>query len=142
MTLKKLNFTSHYKYFIIVLLQYYDLFVYLCSKSKIMGASKLDIHDSKVTEIATIAKVFAHPARVAILQYISRQDSCICNDIVDEIGLAQATISQHLKVINDAGLLDGNFQGKSLCYCLNIERFQEFQELLNSFFNTTTSNCC
>ena len=142
MTLKKLNFTSHYKYFIIVLLQYYDLFVYLCSKSKIMGASKLDIHDSKVTEIATIAKVFAHPARVAILQYISRQDSCICNDIVGEIGLAQATISQHLKVINDAGLLDGNFQGKSLCYCLNIERFHEFQELLNSFFNTTTSNCC
>ena len=130
------------KYFIIVILQYYDLFIYLYPKSKIMGATKLDIHDPKVTEIATIAKVFAHPARVAILQYISRQDSCICNDIVDEIGLAQATISQHLKVINEAGLLDGNFHGKSLCYCLNIERFQEFQELLNSFFNTTTSNCC
>ena len=95
-----------------------------------MGASRLDIYTDEVNEIAVMAKVLAHPARVAILKYISNQDSCICNDIVDEIGLAQATISQHLKVINDAGLLKGNFQGKSLCYCLNIERFQEIQELL------------
>ncbi|AJR02978.1 ArsR/SmtB family transcription factor [Siansivirga zeaxanthinifaciens] len=107
-----------------------------------MGATKEHIYKRDVTTIATMAKVFAHPARVAILQYISRQESCICNDIVDEIGLAQATISQHLKVINDAGLLKGNYKGKSVCYCLNGERFNEFQELLNSFFNTTTSNCC
>ena len=107
-----------------------------------MGATKQEIHNKNATEIANMAKVFAHPARVAILQYISNRDSCICNDLVEEIGLAQATISQHLKVINDAGLLTGNFQGKSLCYCLNIERFQEFQELFNSFFNTTRSNCC
>ena len=107
-----------------------------------MGATKQEIHNKNATEIANVAKVFAHPARVAILQHISNQDSCICNDLVEEIGLAQATISQHLKVINDAGLLTGNFQGKSLCYCLNVERFQEFQELFNSFFNTTRSNCC
>jgi len=107
-----------------------------------MGATKQEIHNKNATEIANMAKVFAHPARVAILQHISNQDSCICNDLVEEIGLAQATISQHLKVINDAGLLTGNFQGKSLCYCLNVERFQEFQELFNSFFNTTKSNCC
>jgi len=107
-----------------------------------MGATKLEFHDQFATEIATIAKVFAHPARVAILQHISQQNSCICNDLVDEIGLAQATISQHLKVINDAGLLKGNYQGKSMCYCLNVERFQKFQDLLNSFFNTTASNCC
>ncbi|MFC4722665.1 ArsR/SmtB family transcription factor [Geojedonia litorea] len=107
-----------------------------------MGATKLDIYDQNITDIAMIAKVFAHPARVAILQYISKQESCICNDIVDEIGLAQPTISQHLKVINDAGLLHGNYKGKSLCYCLNIDRFRAFQELLNSFFNTTQTNCC
>lgn len=107
-----------------------------------MGATKEHIYTCDVTTIATMAKVFAHPARVAILQYISKQESCICNDIVDEIGLAQATISQHLKVINDAGLLKGNYKGKSVCYCLNVERFNEFQELLNSFFNTTASNCC
>ncbi|MFK2818560.1 metalloregulator ArsR/SmtB family transcription factor [Flavobacteriaceae sp. LMIT009] len=107
-----------------------------------MGASRLDIYTDEVNEIAVMAKVLAHPARVAILKYISNQDSCICSDIVDEIGLAQATISQHLKVINDAGLLDGNFQGKSVCYCINIERFQKFQTIFNSFFNKTKSNCC
>ena len=107
-----------------------------------MGASKSDIHSIEINEIAAIAKVFSHPARVAILQYISTQESCICNDIVDEIGLAQATISQHLKVINDAGLLKGTFEGKSLCYCLNINRFQELQTLFNTFFNQTKSNCC
>lgn len=107
-----------------------------------MGASKVDIYSNEINEIATIAKVFSHPARVAILQYISTQEACICNDIVDEIGLAQATISQHLKVINDAGLLKGTFVGKSLCYCLNVDRFQELQSLFNSFFNKTKSNCC
>ncbi|AOW20970.1 ArsR/SmtB family transcription factor [Urechidicola croceus] len=107
-----------------------------------MGASKIDIYSKEVNDIAQMAKVFAHPARVAILQYISKQNSCICNDIVDEIGLSQPTISQHLKVINDANLLNGTYEGKSICYCLNTERFQEFQELFNSFFNTTKSNCC
>ncbi|MCK0179816.1 metalloregulator ArsR/SmtB family transcription factor [Flavobacteriaceae bacterium S0862] len=107
-----------------------------------MGASKIDIYSNEINEIAAIAKVFSHPARVAILQYISKQNTCICNDIVDEIGLAQATISQHLKIINDAKLLEGTFEGKSLCYCLNVERFQELQSLFNSFFNQTKSNCC
>jgi DNA-binding transcriptional ArsR family regulator len=107
-----------------------------------MGVSKVDIYSNEINEIAAIAKVFSHPARVAILQYISKQNACICNDIVDEIGLAQATISQHLKIINDAKLLEGTFEGKSLCYCLNVERFQELQSLFNSFFNQTKSNCC
>jgi len=107
-----------------------------------MGASKLDIYSNDINEIATAAKVLAHPARVAILQYISKQDSCICSDLVDEIGLAQPTISQHLKVINNAGLLKGNFEGKSLCYCINMERFQELQTLFNAFFNQTKLNCC
>jgi len=107
-----------------------------------MGASKLQIHSKHTNDIALVAKVFAHPARVAILEYISKQKDCICSDIVDEIGLSQPTISQHLQVINKAGLLKGNFKGKSLCYCINIKRFQEFQELFNSFFNKTKFNCC
>lgn len=107
-----------------------------------MGATKLHIHSKSANDIAEVAKVFAHPARVAILQYISKQESCICNDIVDEIGLSQPTISQHLQVINKAGLLEGTFKGKSICYCLNVKRFQQFQKLFNSFFNQTSSNCC
>jgi len=107
-----------------------------------MGASRIDIYSENINNIAAVAKVFAHPARVAILQYISTQESCICNDIVDEIGLSQATISQHLKVINSVGLLKGTFEGKSICYCLHLERFQELQAVFNSFFNQTKSNCC
>jgi len=107
-----------------------------------MGTSKLNIHSKAVNDIAAMAKIFAHPARVSILQYISKQESCICNDIVDEIGLAQPTISQHLQVISKSGLLKGDFKGKSLCYCINVERFQEFQELFNSFFDKTKYNCC
>lgn len=107
-----------------------------------MGASKIDIYTTEINDIASLAKVFSHPARVAILQYISKQESCICNDIVEEIGLSQPTISQHLQVINNAGLLKGSFKGKSICYCLNVKRFREFQQLFNQFLNNTTSNCC
>jgi DNA-binding transcriptional ArsR family regulator len=107
-----------------------------------MGASKLNIYNDKINNLALVAKVFAHPARIAILQYISNQEACICNDIVDEIGLSQPTISQHLKVIKEVGLLKGSFEGKSICYCLDVERLQEFQELFNSFFNKTKLNCC
>lgn len=107
-----------------------------------MGASKLDIYSDEINQIAAIAKVFAHPARVAILKYISTRNTCICNDIVDEIGLAQPTISQHLKVINEAGLLKGSYEGKSICYCLDENRLQEFQSLLNTYLNQTKLSCC
>ncbi|MDC7994793.1 ArsR/SmtB family transcription factor [Altibacter sp. HG106] len=108
-----------------------------------MGASKLSIHNEQQQLIAEIAKVLAHPARVAILEYIANQKNCICGDIVDEIGLSQPTISQHLQVIRKAGLLKGTFEGKRLCYCLNRERFEEFQELLNAFFHqTVVADCC
>ena len=107
-----------------------------------MGVTKRFIYSDHINDIANIAKVFAHPARVAILKYISEQEGCICNDLVDEIGLSQATISQHLSVIGDAGLLKGRFEGKKKCYCLNLERFEEFHILMNSFFKKTTANCC
>jgi DNA-binding transcriptional ArsR family regulator len=107
-----------------------------------MGATKRFIYNQSINELANIAKVFAHPARLAILKYISEQEGCINNDLVDEIGLSQATISQHLSVIGDAGLLKGRFDGNKKCYCINIERFEEFQILLNSFFINTKTNCC
>ena len=107
-----------------------------------MGASNLSIHTQQQIDIASIAKVLAHPARVAILEYISKQESCICGDLVEEIGLAQPTISQHLQVIKRAGLLKGSFEGKSICYCLDLDRFKELQELLNNYFNNTSAHCC
>jgi len=107
-----------------------------------MGASNLSIHTQEQIDIAAIAKVLAHPARVAILQYISAQNACICNDIVAEIGLSQPTISQHLQVIRSAGLIKGSFEGKSICYCLDVPRFKELQNLFNNYFNQTAESCC
>ncbi|NQZ42732.1 MAG: winged helix-turn-helix transcriptional regulator [Flavobacteriaceae bacterium] len=107
-----------------------------------MGVTKTHIFTDRQNELATIAKVMAHPARIAILEYISKQDRCICTDLVDVIGLAQPTISQHLNEIKKLGLLEGNFEGKNLCYCINREKWQELQERFNSFFSTIHQNCC
>ncbi len=93
-------------------------------------------------ELALAAKVLAHPARIAILEYISRQESCICNDLVDIIGLAQPTISQHLNEIKKIGLLKGTFEGKNLCYCIDQERWEELQNSFNTFFTKININCC
>ncbi len=107
-----------------------------------MGTTKTQIFTENQNELALLFKVLGHPARVAILQYVSKQEACICNDLVDEIGLAQATISQHLKELKSIGLLKGEVSGKRMCYCIDIERWTILQTQVNSFFNTTKSNCC
>ena len=107
-----------------------------------MGITKTQIFNHSQNEMATIFKVLANPARIAILQYISKQESCICNDIVDEIGLAQPTISQHLKELKSIDLIKGEIEGKKVCYCINLKTWATIQNTLNIFFNTTKSNCC
>ena len=107
-----------------------------------MGITKTQIFTDTQNELAILFKVLGHPARVAILHHISNQNACICNDLVEEIGLAQATISQHLKELKNAGLIKGEIEGKSMCYCIDIDKWDEIQRILNSFFNKTKSNCC
>ena len=107
-----------------------------------MGITKTQIFDKKQNELATIFKVLANPARIAILQYISIQKACICNDIVEEIGLAQPTISQHLKELKSIDLIEGEISGKKVCYCINLKKWKKIQDLLNSFFDKTKYNCC
>ena len=107
-----------------------------------MGTTKTQIFNAKQNQLATILKVLAHPARIGILEYISNQKACICNDIVEEIGLAQPTISQHLKELKSIDLVKGEIDGKKVWYCINLKKWKEVQGLLNSFFDTTESNCC
>lgn len=107
-----------------------------------MGITKTQNFTEHQNDLAQIFKVLGHPARVAILQHISEQNACICNDLVEEIGLAQATISQHLKELKTLELLKGEVEGKSMCYCINVDRWTEIQNQLNTFFNRTKSNCC
>ena len=107
-----------------------------------MGLTKTQIFTEKQNELADIFRVLANPGRIAILEYLGRQRSCICNDIVEEIGLAQPTVSQHLKELKRIGFIKGEIEGKKVCYCIDLEVWQNTQKIFNEFFNTTKINCC
>src|ERR1700752_4456846 len=84
-----------------------------------MGATKTENFTDRQNEIANIARALGHPARVAIIEHLLKIKSCICGDIVDELPLAQPTISQHLKELKNDGLINGNVKGTSICYCID-----------------------
>src|SRR5690554_231852 len=97
-------------------------------------------------QIALITKGFGHPARVSILQHLFKIDSCICGDLVDEIGLAQSTISQHLKELRQLGLIKGTIEGTSVCYCIDKENWAAMKEVMSEFLNQDLrlkqEDCC
>ena len=110
-----------------------------------MGLAKTEIFTDQQNEIAQIAKVFGHPARVAILQHLFKINSCVCGDLVNEIGLAQPTISQHLKELKGIGLIQGTIDGTSVCYCIHTENWTAMKNVINQFLNQdtfTNKNCC
>lgn len=83
-------------------------------------------------ELALLAKAVGHPARVQILRLLVRRESCICGDIVDELPLAQSTVSQHLKVLKDAGLVRGDIDGPRVCYCVEPRALRRLKALIGS----------
>lgn len=83
-------------------------------------------------ELATLAKALGHPARIAIIRLLCRRSSCICGDIVDELPLAQSTVSQHLKVLKEAGLVQGQIDGPRVCYCLNPKTLRRLRALISA----------
>jgi DNA-binding transcriptional ArsR family regulator len=109
-----------------------------------MGLTKTEIFTDEQNRLAIMLKALAHPARIAILQQIINTNACICGDLVDELGLAQATISQHLKELKSAGLIKGTIEGVSVCYCINPTVWNELSEQLSSFFTAyeLKDNCC
>jgi DNA-binding transcriptional ArsR family regulator len=106
-----------------------------------MGVTKTNLFSQSQNEIAALAKVFAHPARVAILEYLVKANACINGDLVNELGLAQATISQHLRELKDSGLINGTIEGVSVSYCINEERWIEIKALFNQLFEKL-DGCC
>ena len=110
-----------------------------------MGATKTEYFTDRQNQLATLAKALGHPARIAILDYLLKVDSCICGDIVNELPLAQPTISQHLKELKNAGLIKGSIDGNAICYCIDEKALEILQ---NYFTNISTnieqkkSNCC
>lgn len=110
-----------------------------------MGLTKTEIFTNKQNEISLFAKVFGHPARVAILQYLFKRDSCFCGNLVNEIGLAQPTISQHLKELKQLGLIKGNVEGTSVCYCIHKKNWKAMKTIMSEFLNqdiTKKEDCC
>lgn len=110
-----------------------------------MGITKTENFSSRQNELAILLKAIAHPARIAILEHIIKSDTCICGDIVNELPLAQATVSQHLKELKNAGLIKGSIEGTSICYCVDEKTFQKLQNHLGKLFSKVESKnktCC
>lgn len=108
-----------------------------------MGATKTEHFTETQNQIATIAKALGHPARVAIIEYLMKVNECICGDIVNELPLAQPTVSQHLKELKNAGIIKGSIEGNSICYCIDEKTI----EIVNVYFSkivetVSKAKCC
>lgn len=107
-----------------------------------MGATKTDHFTAQQNQIASIAKALGHPARIAIIEHLLRVNACICSDIVDELPLAQPTVSQHLKELKNAGLIRGNIEGNSICYCIDETAFALLKDYFAKIIITVTNRKC
>lgn len=111
-----------------------------------MGVTKTDLFTNEQNELASLAKALAHPARIAIIQHLIKANACINSNLVQELGLAQATISQHLRELKDAQIITGSIEGVSVCYCINPLKWQEITALFNALFqdfiNSQYNKCC
>ena len=109
-----------------------------------MGITKTEYFSEEQNEIAVLLKALAHPARIAIVEYLLSVDTCICKDIVAELPLAQATVSQHIKALKNSGIIQGTVEGKAICYCLNPEPFKKMEHFMGQIFHKIEqqNNCC
>ena len=110
-----------------------------------MGITKSEIYTADQNRTAALAKALGHPARIAILQQLFKSKACICGDLVEEIGLAQPTISQHLKELKHAGLIKGNVEGNKVCYCIDPENWMNLKKVLLNFLDQDVcvdNQCC
>jgi DNA-binding transcriptional ArsR family regulator len=106
-----------------------------------MGLSKKESFDTLQNRIADFSKALGHPARIAILQFLANQNSCMCGDIVEELPLSQATVSQHLAELKRVGLIKGEFDGPKVCYCIDKKVWNEAKDLLSQFM-VDVKKCC
>ena len=100
-----------------------------------MGITKSDLFTNHQNDVALAAKAFSHPARVAIIEHLLKTDACINGDLVRELGLAQATISQHLRELKDIGIIQGTIEGARMSYCINPVRWGQIRKLFNNIFD-------
>ncbi|GAB3496686.1 metalloregulator ArsR/SmtB family transcription factor [Spirosoma knui] len=107
-----------------------------------MGITKTEIFTEQQNRIAELAKAFAHPARVAILQLLIERKACVCGDLVDELELAQATVSQHLKELKRIGIIQGEIKPPRVCYCINPPVWEEARQVFGALLDPTVGLVC
>ncbi len=109
-----------------------------------MGLTKTEIFTAEQNRLADLAKAFAHPARVAILQMLIQRNACVCGDLVDELPLAQATVSQHLKELKRIGIIRGDVDPPRVCYCINEPVWNEAKTTFGALFDAFVPmpDCC
>jgi DNA-binding transcriptional ArsR family regulator len=110
-----------------------------------MGLTKTELFTLHQNDLANLARALAHPARIAILQHLLRANTCINSDLVEELGLAQPTISQHLKELKALGLIQGTVEGVRMCYCIHPENWKRAGALMAAFFEELQDDdlrCC
>jgi DNA-binding transcriptional ArsR family regulator len=110
-----------------------------------MGITKKEAFTEMQNQMATLTKALGHPARIAIIEYLLEINSCICGDLVDVLPLSQSTVSQHLKELKNAGLIQGSIEGTSVCYCINeagFAKISDFFNHINTQMNYKTNDCC
>ena len=107
-----------------------------------MGASKTEHFSTEQNELASLFKAIAHPARVAIIGYLLKVDSCICGDIVNELPLAQPTVSQHLRELKNAGIIKGTIEGTAICYCIDETVMKKMETYFSGIGAQLKNKCC
>ena len=112
-----------------------------------MALNKKSDFDPKELVISEFARVLGHPARIAILNELAKRQSCICGEIVEVLPLAQSTVSQHLKELKKAGLIQGTVNGVKSCYCINWENLHKLSQEMEQFFKEIKNldkqkSCC
>lgn len=108
-----------------------------------MGLTKTEEFTLEQNELAALAKAIAHPARIAILQFLVQRKSCMCGDIVEELPLSQSTVSQHLQELKKVGLIQGSIDGPRICYCIEPKAWLRLKTTLNQLFESfKDTSCC
>lgn len=108
-----------------------------------MGLTKTEEFTRAQNDLAAIAKALGHPARIAIIQFLVKTNSCVCGDIVDELPLSQSTVSQHLSELKKAGLIKGDIDGPSVCYCIDQRAWEKAKKVVGDLFESYKGqNCC
>lgn len=110
-----------------------------------MGLTKTNNYTERQNRLAALAKAVGHPARIAIIDYLLKTDNCICNDIVNELPLAQPTVSQHLKELKTAGIIRGTIEGNAICYCIDKKSVHNLKTCLDDILTqleNKNNHCC